>query len=94
MKDDQFSPRRQKKRDRFLKVAVRRTRNTLRCIRLLSKCANRSSYEYTSAEVEKIFAAIQEATQRARMGFKKDQLVKFTLREEVEEAEVDAEEEP
>ena len=80
------SKRKIAKRARFLRVAERRTRNALRYIRLLGKCANRGSYEYTSAQVEEIFLAIQKATERARMAFSKDQVEKFTLsREEVEE---------
>ncbi len=94
MTDGPESKRNLMKRARFLKVAERRTRNTLRCIRLLAKCSNRSSYQYTSSEVEKIFHALQDAMERARMGFNRDKPVKFSLsREEVGEDLVDSEEE-
>ncbi len=89
------SKRKIAKRARFLRVAERRTRNALRYIRLLAKCANKGSYSYTPEQVETIFSAIQKATERAKMAFSKDQVVEFTLpREEVEEdLEIEEEEE-
>ena len=50
--------RRQEKRDRFVRVAARRTQQVLDRLQLLSKCANRAVYEYGEDDVAKIFDAI------------------------------------
>lgn len=54
------------KRQRFVRVASRRTREAILRLRRLSMCANRGSYEYTAADVDKILAAI--GTQVVELG--------------------------
>ena len=48
------------KRDRFKNVAGRRVQKVLDDIDSLSKCANKSTYEYSDEEVRKMFRAINE----------------------------------
>jgi light-regulated signal transduction histidine kinase (bacteriophytochrome) len=48
------------KRDRFITVAGRRVQKVLDDIESLSKCANKSTYEYTDEEVRKMLKAINE----------------------------------
>jgi hypothetical protein len=48
------------KNDRFKRIATRRTNEILQKIRVLGNCANRSSYEYSEDEVEKIFSEINK----------------------------------
>ena len=61
--------RREKKRTRFVTVAARRTQSVLDRLQLLSKCANRSIYEYAADDVEKIFAALQKELDDTRSRF-------------------------
>ena len=68
--DTDLSPPRKTRRERFLEVAQRRTKALLRDLRLLGNCGNRSAYEYTDAEVEKIFSAIQQELDLARSRFR------------------------
>lgn len=60
---------RKSRRERFRDVATRRTRRLLGDIRRLANCANRSAYEYTDADVEKIFGAIEREVAAARARF-------------------------
>ena len=57
------------RRDRFLRVAERRTREILHKLRLLGNCSNKSAYSYTEEEVEQIFTAIQDQLDAARARF-------------------------
>ena len=41
--------------ERFRRVASKRTNEILEKIRILGNCSNKSSYEYTEEEVNKIF---------------------------------------
>ena len=57
-------------------VAERRTRRLLRDLRLLGNCANRSAYEYTEPDVQKIFSTLEREMEavraRFRRGFRKE----------------------
>jgi hypothetical protein len=57
------------RRERFLRVAERRTRDILHKLRLLGNCSNKSAYSYTEEEVEQIFSVIQEQLNAARARF-------------------------
>jgi len=68
------------KRERFKKLAVSRTNEVLKRLKVLSNCANRSAYDYTEDEVNKIFSEIEKSVREAKSKFsfsKKDK--KFTL---------------
>jgi hypothetical protein len=43
------------KRARFERLAVHRTNEVLRKLKVLGNCANRSAYEYDEADINKIF---------------------------------------
>lgn len=58
------------KRERFIRIAAKRTQHVLERVRILGNCANRSVYEYSSDDVDKIFAAIEEELQDTRRRFK------------------------
>jgi len=47
------------KRERFQRIASKRTNNVLEQLRLLGNCSNKSNYEYTNEEVKKIFSTIE-----------------------------------
>jgi hypothetical protein len=57
------------KRGAFIRLAERRTTAILSRIRILSNLANRSVYEYTEADIEQIFAAIERELDLARAKF-------------------------
>lgn len=57
------------KRDRFVRIAARRTQHVMERLRILGNCSNRTVYEYTPEDVEKIFGAIQEEIAEARRRF-------------------------
>jgi len=71
------------KRDRFVRLAENRTNKIINMVQLLGNCANTSIYEYSDADVEKIFSAIESSVKEARKKFAKSEApksVKFTLR--------------
>ena len=49
------------KRERFVRLAEKRTENILNDIRLLGNLSNTSNYEYTEEDVTKIVKAIKMA---------------------------------
>ncbi len=57
------------KRDRFVRLAEARTNKTIDMIRLLGNCANKSNYDYTEADVQKIFSTIEKELKSAKMKF-------------------------
>jgi hypothetical protein len=70
------------KREKFVILAERRTRNALKAIRVISKLGNKNAYDYSEADVKKIAAALNKEIEvmKARMsqsGGKQD--VDFTL---------------
>lgn len=68
------------KRERFLSVAESRTNTILEKIRVLGNCSNRSLYEYSKDEIDKIFRAIQDKLNETKTRFviKKERSFKLT----------------
>jgi hypothetical protein len=68
--------------ERFKRVASFRTDKVLGAIRSLGKCANRKSYEYDKAQVEKIFRAINREIKICRAQYDSESMTaanKFKL---------------
>lgn len=61
------------KRERFLRLGSYRTNQILHKLKTLGNCANRSMYEYTEDEINKIFSEIEKVTRytKAKFYFKK-----------------------
>jgi light-regulated signal transduction histidine kinase (bacteriophytochrome) len=57
------------KRDRFITVAGRRVQKVLDDLESLSKCANKSTYEYSDEEVKKMMKAINEKVALLKAAF-------------------------
>jgi len=60
-----------KKAERFVRVAGKRTQRVLDSLRLLGQCSNRRSYEYTDAQVNRIFREIRKSLREAEHDFKR-----------------------
>jgi hypothetical protein len=60
---------REKDRDKFVKLANRRVSNALKAIQLIGNLSNRSNYDYTDMDVQKIFKALQDELGAAKKRF-------------------------
>jgi len=70
------------KREKFVRIVEARTNKIIDMVQLLGNCSNASAYEYTSADIEKIFFAIENELKEARKKFNKIESKKsacFTL---------------
>ena len=59
------------KHQRFVRLAEARTNKIIATLRLLGNCSSPAVYEYSKADVNKIFHAIKEATADAENRFRK-----------------------
>lgn len=57
------------KRARFKKLAAYRTNEVLKRLKILGNCANRSAYDYTEEEVNKIFSEIERKVREIKAKF-------------------------
>jgi len=57
------------KRKRFRKLAVYRTNEVLKRLKILGNCANRSAYDYTEEEINKIFSEIERKVKEIKARF-------------------------
>lgn len=57
------------KRERFKRLGVYRTNEVLKKLKVLGNCANRSAYDYTQEEVNKIFSEIDRAAKDTKAKF-------------------------
>lgn len=57
------------KRERFKRLAVYRTNEILKRIKVLSNCSNKSAYEYSEEEINKIFNEIDRALKESKAKF-------------------------
>lgn len=68
----------EEKKARFKRLAASRTEAVLDKLRILSNCANPQLYEYTEAEVKKIFDAIEDQLNLVKSRFRRKRREKFT----------------
>lgn len=61
------------KRERFTKVASNRVQNVLHYLDLLKNCANKSNYEYTQEDVDKMFSEISKALKDVKAVYANEQ---------------------
>ena len=66
------------KKERFMKIAEKRTNNIINTLRLLGNCSNKNNYEYTNEQVKQIFSAIETELRLTKIKFEKKE-TKFTL---------------
>lgn len=60
------------KRLRFEKVASTRVQKIIDMLGLLGNCANKSNYEYTEADVERMYGEIMKAFKDSRAAYSKE----------------------
>lgn len=73
------------KHDCFKRLAEKRVNKMLDMIDLIGNLSNKSNYEYTKEEVDKMFSAIQSRLDEVRTDFEKKTKRKiFKLEEELE----------
>ena len=65
--------------ERFKRVASKRTNEILEKIRILGNCSNKSSYEYTEEEVNKIFNEIDKQLKLTKAKFLAGKRERFKL---------------
>ncbi len=57
------------KKEKFIRLAEKRTNKALEAIRLLGNLSNKNVYEYKQEEVEKIFNALDKEIEMAKSYF-------------------------
>lgn len=65
--------------DRFKRIASKRTNDILEKIRILGNCSNKSSYNYTEDEVNKIFTEIDKQLKFTKTKFLAGKRERFRL---------------
>lgn len=56
-------------RQKFVRLATKRVSSALKALQLIGNLSNRSNYDYTEADVQKIFKAIQDELSVSRKKF-------------------------
>ena len=57
------------KREKFVRIAEARTNKAIDMIRLIGNCSNKSNYDYTEKDVNKIFDTLKKELNMAREQF-------------------------
>lgn len=57
------------RRERFERVAAKRTQKLLDLLDILGNCSNKSNYEYTEEDIRKMFSAIENKTKSIKASF-------------------------
>lgn len=60
------------KRDKFVELAEARVNRAIKDLQLIGNLSNRSAYEFTEADVRKMFSAIQKASDAAKARFSRE----------------------
>ena len=64
------------KRERFVRLAEARTNKIIDMIKLLGNCSSTANYEYTEADIKKIFGAIEQELKNTKAKFNGSDFVK------------------
>jgi len=67
------------KRERFRRLATQRTNSVLKRLKVLGNCANRSAYEYTEEDINKIFSEIERKLKEVKAKFHFPKIKEFKL---------------
>ncbi|KFZ26021.1 MAG: hypothetical protein KQ78_01762 [Candidatus Izimaplasma bacterium HR2] len=58
------------KRDKFTRIAENRTNKIIHMVELLGNCSNKRVYDYTEADIKKIFGAIEKQLSLTKSKYK------------------------
>ena len=61
--------KKEEKRERFRRLGEQRTNAVLQKLKVLGNCSNRSAYDYTEEEVNKIFSEIERRVKETKAKF-------------------------
>jgi len=61
-----------KKREKFVELAEARVNRAIKDLQLIGNLSNTSAYEFTEADIRKMFSAIQKAMEVAKARFARD----------------------
>jgi len=61
--------RQENKRERFKRLVTRRTNSVLQKLKVLGNCSNRSAYDYTEEDINKIFSEIERRVRETKAKF-------------------------
>ena len=67
------------KKEKFKRLADYRTNEILKKIKVLGNCSNKSAYEYTEEDINKIFSAIDKKTRETKAKFRFSKHKEFKL---------------
>lgn len=67
------------KYEKFKRIASKRTNDIFEKIRILGNCSNKSSYEYTEEDVNKIFSEIDKQLKLTKAKFLAGKRERFRL---------------
>jgi hypothetical protein len=56
-------------REKFVRLANKRVSNALKALQLIGNLSNKSNYDYTEADVQKIFKALHDELSSSRKKF-------------------------
>jgi hypothetical protein len=57
------------KKERFKRLATQRTNAILQKLKVLGNCSNRSAYDYSEDEINKIFAEVERRVRETKAKF-------------------------
>lgn len=61
---------REDNRERFVRLASYRTNEVLKRLKVLGNCSNRNLYEYSEADIDKIFSEVERKVRETKLKFK------------------------
>ena len=59
----------EQKRERFKRLGTQRTNSVLKRLKVLGNCSNRSAYNYTEEEINKIFSEVERRVRETKAKF-------------------------
>lgn len=74
-----MSEDKEQKRERFKRLGAQRTNSVLQRLKVLGNCSNRSAYDYTEEEINKIFSEIERRVRETKAKFHFPKNKKFKL---------------
>jgi len=74
-----MSQKKETKREKFIRLANKRTNNVLETLRVLGNLSNQRVYEYEQTDVRRIFKAIDDELKRIKAQFELKSTREFQL---------------